>query len=281
MSRTRSGASDTEAAPLARESAGPRAAVRALHVLAGIAVHPHGITLSELAQSLSLPKTSLHTMLRVLVAARYLVVSDGRFCIGAESVQLGAALAGAPRVFPDCIKGILEDLAERTGETALCAQLTADLKSCRYVASAETRNWLRFSVPVGSLRPAYATGSGRAMLAFRARQDLKTALAGVRFERITQRTVKSRAELLRDLVQTRKRGISAVDSGTVTGVMALASPIFDSAGACIAAITVGGPSTRLERRLPELEACVIEAARQSSRMMGYSGDWPPVSLRAS
>lgn len=44
---------------------------------------------------------------------------------------------------------------------------------------------------------------------------------------------------------------------------------------------VGGPSTRLERRLPDLEACVIEAARQSSRMMGYSGDWPPASLRAS
>ncbi len=280
MSRMRGSVPDSGAAAPAREAAGPRAAVRALHVLADIAVHPHGITLTELAQALSLPKTSLHTMLRVLVAARYLVVSDGRFCIGTEAVQLGAALAGAPRVFPDCIKGILEDLAERTGETALCAQLTTDLKSCRYVASAETRNWLRFSVPVGSLRPAYATGSGRAMLAFLPKHDLRTALAGVRFERITLRTVRSRAELLRDLVQIRKRGVSAVDSGTVAGVMALASPIFDSAGACIAAITVGGPSARLERCLPDLEACVMEAAQRSSRMMGYARGWPPASHRS-
>lgn len=263
--------------PTPREPGGPRAVIRVLQVLSEVSVQPQGITLSELAHQLALPKTTLHTMLRVLVAARYLVLSDGRFCIGSEAVQLGASLVGAPRVFPDCIKGLLEDLAERTGETALCAQLTPDLKSCRYVASAETRNWLRFSVPVGSLRPAYATGSGQAMLAFLSSNDLRKALAGVRFERVTPRTVGSRLALLRSLAQVRERGISSVDSGTVAGVTALAAPIFDAAGICIAAVTVGGPTARLERRLAELETAVIEAAEQSSRMMGFSNAWPQAS----
>ena len=261
-------------APAPKSTDGPRSIVRVLQVLAAVAREPQGISLSLLAHKLRLPKTTLHTMLRVLVAARYLVLSDNRFRIGSEAVLLGASMQGAPRVFPDCIQGVLEDLAERTGETALCAELTPDRRSCRYIASAETKNWLRFSVPIGSLRDAYATGSGQAMLAFLSEEELSSALSGMRFERITPRTISSKVALLRVLKKIRTSGVSSVDSGTVAGVTAIAAPIFNSAGQCIAAITLGGPTARLERQTKEIERMVCEAAEQASRVIGFTGQWP-------
>jgi DNA-binding IclR family transcriptional regulator len=254
----------------------PRAILRVPQVLAALAHAAQGLTLSQLSQALSLPKTTLHTMLRVLEQARFVTASDGRFRIGPEAVMLGAAIAGAPREFPDCALGILEDVSRRTGETALLAELTPDRRSCRYVASVETDNWLRFSVPVGSLRPAYATGSGQAMLAYLDDDALREALAGVRLERITPRTVASRTVLARALRRVRERGVSSVDGGTVGGVISVAAPIFDARGHCIGAITAGGPTARVEPRLERLEHEVIEGARQASRLLGYLGAWPPV-----
>lgn len=254
---------------------GPRSVVRVLQVLAAVANQPLGMTLSALAQSLALPKTTLHTMLKVMVGARYLVLTDNRFRVGERGLALGAAIVGTPRAFPECIQGILEDLAERTGETALCSELTPDRRSCRYIASAETKNWLRFSVPVGSLRDAHATGSGQAMLAFLSPKALQQALADLRWSRITPQTVASRSALLRSLERVRQRGVSTVHGGTVAGVTSVAAPIFDASGVCIAALSLGGPSSRLERQLETLEHIAIEAAQQASRLMGFTGTWPP------
>ncbi|MFM1988079.1 MAG: hypothetical protein RJA99_1036 [Pseudomonadota bacterium] len=258
---------------------GPRSVLRVLQVLGALAKAPQGMTLSELCRALSLPKTTLHTMLRMLGQGRYVTAGGGRFRVGPEAVALGASIAGAPRAFPDCALALLEDLGRRTGETALLAELTPDYRSCRYVATAESDAWLRFSVPVGSLKPAYATGSGQAMLAFLDDGTLASALEGMRLAPVTARTVVTRGALLRALRRVRERGVSSVEGGTVAGVISVAAPIFDGAGACIGAITVGGPTARIEPRLAEVEGEVADAARQASRLLGYLGDWPPARHR--
>ena len=258
-----------------RAADGPRAILRVLQVLSVLSGEPHGMTLSRLARALGLPKTTLHTMLRVLEHAHYVTSAEGRFRIGPEAVMLGSSIAGAPRAFPDCALGILEDVAGRTGETALLAVLTPDRRSCRYVATVETENWLRFSVPVGSLKPAYATGSGQAMLAYLDDEALRASLAGVRFERITPRTVTTRAAFAQALRRVRERGVSAVDGGTVAGVTSVAAPVVDGTGHCVGAVTVGGPTARLEARIARIEDDVSQAGRQASRLLGYLGAWPP------
>lgn len=253
----------------------PRSILRTLHVLSRLAAAPQGLSLSQMSQALALPKTSLHTMLRVLERARFVSASDGRFRIGPAAVRLGTAIAGAPRAFPDSALGVLEDVARRTGETALLAVLTPDRRSCRYVASVETENWLRFSVPVDSLKPAYATGSGQAMLAWLDDGALREALAGVRFDRITASTVSSRAALMHALRRVRERGVSTVEGGTVSGVVAVAAPVMGADGACVGAVTVGGPQARVAPRIDDIEREVAEAAQLASALLGYLGAWPP------
>jgi DNA-binding IclR family transcriptional regulator len=253
-------------------AAGPRSVLRVLHLLRLLATHSGGLSLSALAKALDIPKTSMHSMLQPRLASRFIVRDDRLLRLGPAGVALGLAISGVPRRFPECAQGLLRELSERTGETALLAELTPDRKSCRYVAAVESDNWLRFSVPVGSLKPAYATGSGQAMLAHLSRAQRADALAGVKFERLTARTVSSHAALNRALAVVRAHGVSVVDSGTVSGVISIAAPIFDQDGRCMASITIGGPASRLQPRVEELISAVRNCASEISGILGYQGD---------
>ena len=254
---------------------GPRSILRVVQVFAQLSAHPPGQTLAQLCKNLGLPKTTLFTMLKVLEKSHYLVNEAGVYRLGPQAVALGAAMAdSARRNFPDCAKGVLESLCLRTGETGFLAVLTPDRQSCKYVAVVETDNWLRFSVKLGSQRPSYATGSGRAMLAYLPDAELQPLLDQIRFDRVTPKTVSSRTRLLTSLRQVRKQAVSVVDSGTVAGVVSVAAPIFDADGRIQAAVSVGGPTMRLSNRLPAIEQAVRGGAEEISRILGYVGDWP-------
>jgi DNA-binding IclR family transcriptional regulator len=264
-------ASDPTDAPLS----GPRSILRLVQVFAELGNHPEGQTLSQLRRSLALPKTTLFTMLKVLEGARYLTSDGGAYRLGPEAVALGISMAESPRRnFPDCAKGILQSLSRHTGETCYLAVLTPDRLFCKYIAVVETENWLRFSVQLGSQKPAYATGSGRAMLAYLPRSVIDPLLDSFKFEPITAKTVSSRRALASSLKAVRTHGVSTVDSGTVAGVVAIAAPIFDADGRIAAAVTVGGPANRLADRFGAVQDAVRDGAREISRILGYRGEWP-------
>ncbi|MES2535368.1 MAG: IclR family transcriptional regulator [Pseudomonadota bacterium] len=262
---------DPNSAPLS----GPRSILRLVQVFASLGAHPEGQTLSQLCQGLGLPKTTLFTMLKVLEGASYLSSDGGVYRLGPEAVLLGATMAESPRRnFPNCAKGILQGLSQRTGETCYLAMLTPDRQFCQYVAVVETDNWLRFSVKLGSQKPAYATGSGRAMLAYLPEVELKPLIDSFQFAPLTPKTVTSRRALTASLKEVRKRGVSTVDSGTVAGVIAVAAPIFDADGHVAAAVSIGGPTTRIAGHLPAVEVAAVEGAKEISRILGFRGDWP-------
>lgn len=257
------------------KAAGPRSILRLMQVLARLAAVPEGQRISELSRAVSVPKTTLFTMLKVLEQAGYLAQTDGVYRLGREAIALGAAMAkGRPADFPECARGILADTARRTGETAFLAVLAQDGLSCRYVAVVESENWLRYSVRLGSSKPAFATGTGRAMLAYLPEARVRKLLSGVKFEPITEKTVASRRALLADLKEVRRRGVSVVDGGTVAGVVSVAAPIFGPDGEVMAAISVGGPTARLAWRQRAVSDAVRDAAREISVLLGWHGPWP-------
>lgn len=165
----------------------------------------------------------------------------------------------------------LQALSRRTGETGFLAVLTPDRLWCEYVAVVETENWLRFSVKVGSRKPSYATGTGRAMIAFLPQAELDALLDRVEFKKITNHTVSSRRAFLAALKDVRRRGVSTVGSGTVAGVTSVAAPIFDSSGAAVAALSIGGPTERIAGHLRDTEQVVRRGAGEISGLLGYRG----------
>lgn len=254
---------------------GPRTILRVLHVLECLTEHPEGRTLSQICSALKVPKTSLFTLLKALQASGHLQHAAGIYRLGPPAVRLGARMvASASSAFPACADDTLQSLCRRTGETGFLAVLTADGADCRYVSVVETERSLRFSVRVDSLKPSYATGTGHAMLAYLPSVELGAILRRVKFERLTDKTVRSRAALLTKLESVRRSGVSATDGGTVAGVLSIAAPIFGHDGRVVAAISAGGPTSRMVPSMSRIERDVRGAAADISAILGYSGEWP-------
>jgi len=260
---------------LEQSATGPRGVLRVLQVLELLATQPQGRTLAQMCADLRLPKTTLFTMLKTLVGSGHLELSDNVYRLGPPAVALGVALAGsARRSFPDCAAPAMHSLSRRTGETAILAVLSGDGLNCRYVSVIESGNWLRFSVEVNSHRPAYATGTGHALLAWLPPADLNAVLERIKFEKLTAKTVASKRALQNTLREVRRAGVSVSDSGTVADVLSVAAPIFDADGRIFAAISAGGPTARMMPHLSSIRSAVCSAAEDVSRILGYEGEWP-------
>ena len=98
--------------------------------------------------------------------------------------------------------------------------------------------------PVGSASRLHATAGGRALLAFsnRTAASLPPSTLGL----MTPRTLTDPAAIDEELARTRARGYALNIEETIEGVTAIAAPVLDGDRSPIAAVTIVGPSARMQ-----------------------------------
>jgi DNA-binding IclR family transcriptional regulator len=75
----------------------------------------------------------------------------------------------------------------------------------------------------------------------------------VHLERYTEHTITTADALDRELATVRGNGYATAVAELEEGLVAVASPVFDAGGACVAALSVSGPSFRMPpEKLAEL-----------------------------
>ncbi len=240
-------------------SATVQSADRALAILAAFSSARAELGVSELAAELGMHKSTVSRLLAVL-QARGLVRRDGdRFSPGPELARLGI-LAVRSLALAQVARQPLERLAERTGETINLAvrQGTQALN----VDQVQSAHFVGMTDWTGRGAPLHATANGKALLAF-GDGGLPEAL-----EPLTPRTIADPALLEQELDEVRRRGYATAVEELELGLHAVAAPVFDSAGNCIAAVSVSGPSYRLDVLERVGEACAATAAEISS-CLGY------------
>lgn len=258
------------------KEAGPRAILRVPEVLMAVAGRRGGISLAELAQNLALPKTSLHRLLRTLEGGGYLVHAGGLYSPGPESQRLAGVLSRASQLadFPSCARPVLEGLAAETGETVMLSVLSEAGTESIYVDVIESEAPLRFTLRVGNRRPLFSTASGKVMLAFASADAQKRYLAQADFLRFTAET-SGRKDLPAILKQAFKDAVVFDRNGIVDGASGVASPVFDRDGQVFCAASIAGPTDRVAAHRARIEHLVLQAGERISRILGYSGGYPP------
>ena len=154
----------------------------------------------------------------------------------------------------------LERLAERTGETVNLAVRDGD--RALNVLQVDAAHFVGVTDWTGRAAPLHATANGKALLAFGDGRRPR------RLTRLTPRTIVDRRELRAELERARAAGFAVAVEELELGLHAVAAPVFDAGGACVAAVSVSGPAYRLhESRLPEVgELCAAAAAEVSARL---------------
>jgi DNA-binding IclR family transcriptional regulator len=243
-------------------------AVRVLTALQG----SRRMALSELATRLELPPSTVHGLIRTLVA-HGLVVQER----GSTRYQLGPAVLRLGNVYLDTIelrsKAVpwAEDVARRTGFAVRTAVLLLD--DVVIIHHEPRPDGSRQMPEVGIVIPAHASALGKAILAFsgEAAEALPEPLRSMTGE--THTTVSA---LSADLATIRETGLATEDEEALLGECGVAAPVFDSHAGVVGAIGIVVPSTAWPVDQPAREA-VREAARAISRELGAPG-WPSRQL---
>ena len=236
-----------------------QSADKALAILAAFDEGRADLGVSELAGELGMHKSTVSRLLGTL-ERRGLVRREGeRFAPGPELARLGA-LAVRGLTLAGVARPPLELLAERTGETVNLAVREGD--RALNVLQVDAAHFVGVTDWTGRAAPLHASANGKALLAFGGGR------APGRLAKLTPRTIVDRGELRAELERTRSAGFAVAVEELELGLHAVAAPVFDAGGSCVAAVSVSGPAYRLtEPRLPAAgELCASAAADVSSRL---------------
>ncbi len=260
------------------EVAGPRAILRVPEVLMALAARRGGGSLAQLAVQLQVPKTSLHRLMRTLERSGYLAHQSGVYMLGPESFHLASLIGKAAQStsFPASARPVLDGLARETQETVMLGVLSDCQSEIQYVDVIDSESPVRFTVPVGDRRPLYSAASGKAALAFLPPDARQAYLDRADFTPFTPLTT-GKEELPGLLRGIRDRAVAFDLGGKVVGASGAASPFFGSDGRVLGSVSVAGPAERMQANRARLEAQVRQAGQSISRILGYSGDYPPAS----
>lgn len=233
---------------------------RGLSVLELLAARDDGATLSEISTALSLSPASIFRLTGVLEEAGYVLREEPsrRFRLTRKLLLLAQPQHEGRSLVESCLPAMKEVL-RLTGETVqLC--VLAD-HECVMIEQLPSTHPFKYIVDLGSRPPVYCAAPGKAMLAHLPEEALTAALRAMRPEKHTERTLTTRRDLLDDFSKVRSRGF-AVDQGEhFDGIHCVAAPLLDRHGLPVAAITIAGPSSRIQaRRFSELGEIMKRAA---------------------
>jgi len=228
-----------------------KSAARALDLLDEIAANGPGTQL-QLSTRLSIPRSSLHALLRTMTDRGWLQTdpTGSVYQLGIHSLVVSSAyLAGDPVLAR--AGAVMDQISSATEETVNLGRLLGS--DVIYTARRESVHPLRMHSPVGRRLPAYSTALGRAILAERSLEDREAAVPD-RIEPLTELTTTDRDAVLAMLAEAARRGYAVESDESCIGVRCF-GVAWPSGRQVIDGISVAVPMSRLDAAR---EAHIIE-----------------------
>ncbi|SDO17059.1 transcriptional regulator, IclR family [Paenibacillus sp. yr247] len=267
---------ENDHAVLERKSSESRYAIesvmKTLQVLFSFCEEPHRFSIGDLETVTGLSKNQVFRSLKSLEEFGLLRVdSSGYYVVTALAYNL--SLAAEPEApLEEVALPIMEQLQLETGETVNLCCLSEG--QCIIIARRHSKQGVRLMTRLGQRTPLYAGATPKAMLAFLSVMEQEKVLSMLpHYQKLTEKTVTDPDLLRVELDEIRKRGYSISDEDFESGAIGVGAPIFGRNGKVIAAISAGGPTTRLDKEcLAPFGELAMEAANKISKILGYFPD---------
>jgi IclR family acetate operon transcriptional repressor len=241
----------------------------ALKLLTAFRDHP-SLAVREGAVLLGVAPSTAHRLLTTMQASGFVVQDPATRRYSAGPSLVAVALASLQRIDVGRVaRPHLAALAAETSETVSLA--VAEGSTIRFIDSVEGTEIVRVSSRTGVAVPAHTTAAGKVILAGLGREEVLRLYPATRLQRRTQRTIGSRAQLLKELDEVRRRGYATSVEESEPGLASVAVGVDDVRGRVIAALSVSVPAERLDPR--RIERIVLAARRRASRIEAELGSY--------
>ena len=205
------------------------------------------VSISDLARTLELPKSSTANLCATLVETGLVARRDAGFVLGRKLAELGGRYLSTVDEIKDFYH-LCRSSPVLARETVRASVL--DGLDVLYLARYDGNRPLRLTANIGDRFPATCTATGKALLA-----NLDPAVLRDRLSRVTSlpvltpRSIASVPDLLGELDQVRRQGWAADDEETTTGVTCMAIAVGQEGVPARFAVSVTVLTSRLGQDL--------------------------------
>ncbi|MCI2423771.1 helix-turn-helix domain-containing protein [Saccharopolyspora sp. K220] len=244
---------------------------RALSVIRTFSADASALTLTDVARRTGLTRAGARRILLTLELLGYVSVKDGKFSLLPRILQLGYAYLASMPVWA-VAEPHIKKLADAVNESSSLAVL--DGPDITYLLRVQTKRIMRLAVAVGSRLPAYATATGRVLLAHLPEDELDRTLDMTEFRQLTPRTVTNPDQLRKILIRVREQGYAVVDQELEEGVCSIAVAVHDPRSESMASINISAHPARVSAKrlrtefLPQLQAAAYEIQQELAAQAG-------------
>ena len=253
----------------------PLTVKKALSVLTALGEEKEGMGVLALARKLTLNRSTVHRLISAFVESGFVRQdpTTHRYVIGMRILELAGDALARMEVRRVALP-FLQELVEATGETVHLGIM--DRGDVVFIDKIEGPELVRFFTHVGKRFPAYVTSIGKAIAAYLPQEEAEKILDFQSFEAHTENTITTRQAFKEHLKQIRKKGYAIDNEENRRGVCCLGSPVFDSDGRVVAAVSISGPAFRLSlKKMRELSGPLKATALEISKTLGYRGNSLP------
>jgi DNA-binding IclR family transcriptional regulator len=227
-----------------------------------------GAGVTEVANELSLPKSTAHVYLSSLEEVGYAVNRNGTYHIGLRFLDIGENARSEKRIYQVGCEEV-DRLAEETGEVA--SMMIPEHGRGVYLYRNRGEQAMPVKSNIGKHVDLHCRASGKAILSKLPEQRVEEIIEDKGLVRRTDRTITDRDELRAELEQISRRGYAVNDGELREGLRCVGAPVTRD-GTVVGAISVSGPVGRIhgERFEEEIPQLVQNAANIVEITVSYS-----------
>lgn len=129
--------------------------------------------------------------------------------------------------------------------------------------------WAQMMARPGGVSPLHSTGMGRLFLSFFSDEELENYFANTTREKITEKTIVEKDELMAAIAMARSQGIAINDCENEDYIASICAPVLNSKGEMVAGISISGlRELILGKDKERLEQQIVSVAKRISCEFG-------------
>jgi len=229
----------------------------------------NGAGVSEVAQHVSMPTSTVYDHLQTLTQEEYLIKENNQYYIGARFLQLGDYARSRRKLFT-IAQPEIDKLAQKTGGHANL--MIEEHNIGVFIYTAQGPEAVRLDTHAGMRVPLHTTALGKAIMAYLPRDEVEEIIDCRGLTKVTENTITGRERLFEEFQAIRERGFATDDEERVEGMRCIAVPITNEAGRAIAAVSISGLKRRMkgDKFTEEIPEQVLQSANAIEVNLTYS-----------
>lgn len=207
-----------------------------------------GVT--DLADSLDIPKSTAHIYLKTLRELGYVLKEDGAYRLSLRFLELGGNIRHRRSIY-SVARSEIDSVAQTTGEVGTIGCEENGMRVLVY--RSEPVEGVSDNAPMGEFTRMHWTAIGKALLARHSNDEIRDIAGRLGLPAATENTITNVDELIDEVDTIRSQGYSIEDEERVNGVKSLAVSITDDENRPgTSAISIAGPKHRFsDERIEE------------------------------